>query len=161
MSAIDVLRARLATNAMIRTVLQGLVVVAAVAGWAAARDAIGADGPIDYRAVLRVAIQAGVMAIIAYGIRFARTGRIEPVSWRIDAWVRTGRTLVTGLAVTAAVAVYQAVEAMADDQIFDGRAVTKAALTAAGMAVTAYVHRLVDQTRMPTATPPPVAAGPV
>lgn len=148
-------RSRLAVNAAVRTILQGLVVVVAVAAWAAARQAIGADGPIDWIRVLQVAAQAAAMAVVAYFVRLARTGRLEPVSFRIDAWIRTGRTLLIGLAIAVLVALYQVVEVLAANEVFDFAAVSRAVVTAVGMAVTAFVHRLaVDPSAIPSAPPP-------
>jgi hypothetical protein len=145
----------MAVNAFIRGLMQSLVVTVAVAVWQAVRDGIDVSGPVDWGHVQRVAINAAAIAILGALVRLVQTGRLERVSWQVDSWIRSGRTLIVGLAITLAAAAVQAIQSAVSNGTYDPEALVKTALVAAGMAFTAWVHRLVvDPSPIPSAVPP-------
>jgi hypothetical protein len=152
----------LAVNAFVRGVLQAAVVIGFGAAYAAAKAKIGdTTGPVDWEGTGTVALNAAAIAVLGFVGRLVQTGQLEPVNWQLDAWIRTGRTLVAGLAVAAALAVLQALQVLFGSDGFDAQKVIPTVLTAAGMAFTAWVHRLaVDPSPIPSAAPP-VSAEPV
>jgi hypothetical protein len=147
--------AALAGNSAVRTVLQGLAVVAILAGALAIRDLLDA-GPFDPAAIARAGATAAGMAVLAYVGRLVISRRVEPLPTGLDALVRAGRTLLAGAVTAAAAAVVEAVRAyVIAGGRFDATAITQVALTAAGMAVLAYIHRTaIDPSPMPSALPP-------
>lgn len=149
-----------ALNRLWRTVLQGLVVTAVVAAFDAGRQLLGA-GPVDWRQLGYVAGSAAGMVVVTYAATAIRTGRLEPIPLRLDALVRTGRTLLVGAAVTGGAAAVEVVRAaIASDVEFSPTRVAVTALTAAAMAIAAYLHRTaLDPTGVPSATPPPAPPG--
>jgi hypothetical protein len=152
-------RTTLAGNALVRTVLQGLAVVTVLAGWQGIQATLD-NGPLSVAAVGRAGATAAGMALLAYVWRLVTTRRIEPLTIGLDALVRAGRTLLAGAAAAVIAAVVEAVRAyLLSGGRFDPTAISQVALTAAGMAVLAYLHRAVlDPSRVPSAPPPGPAA---
>jgi hypothetical protein len=154
-------RAALAANSALRTVLQGLVVTAVLAGWQAVQDAADPAHGFAAGAVARTALTAAGMAVLAYAGRLVLTRRAEPLTISLDALVRAGRTLLAGAAAVAVDAAVEAVRAyVLDGGPFQPARIASVALAAAGMALTAYAHRaLADPSPVPSAVPPgPVAS---
>lgn len=147
----------LAVNAALRTVLQGVLVTAAVAAWAAARSA-ATGGPVDWAHVGLVAAQAAVMAVVAYLGRALLERHITALPVNLDALVRAGRTLLAGAAATVLTAAYQAITVAVGHGTYDPATLARTAAVAAAMAAVAWAHRLLlDGLPVPTAAPPAAA----
>jgi hypothetical protein len=146
---------RLPLNAATRTVLQGVVVTAAVAAFLAARAAVNSSGPLNWATVGRVAGQAAVMAVLAYAVHRARGEQVAVPEVHLDALARAARTLFAGLAVTVATAAVGAVQAAAGAGTFDPQTLAGTIGTAAAMAAVAWLHRVAaDPSPLPSAAPP-------
>jgi hypothetical protein len=146
---------RLAANAALRTVLQGLLVTALAAGWAAARATVTGSGSVPWLHVGMVAVQAAGMAVLAYAGRTLLEHHAIALPADLDAWIRAGRTLLAGLAATVAAAVWQAVAAAVAGGTFNPGALAQTVGVAAGMAAAAWLHRLLlDPSPVPSAVPP-------
>jgi hypothetical protein len=139
---------KLAVNAFVRGLLQTFVVTAVVAAYEAVRAYASTVDVMDWNTVQTVAANAAGVAVLGALYRVVQTGRLEPVPWDVDAWIRSGRTLVTGGLITVGAFVVQAVQAAVGRGEFSPEYLVHTALVAAGMAGTAWVHRLfVDRRR--------------
>jgi hypothetical protein len=144
-------------NRLWRTVGQGLLVTAVVAGWEAARQAFVPGEPFDWRKVGLTGLSAAGVVVSTYVVSAIRTGRIEPLPLTLDGLVRSGRTVLSGALATAGAAGVEAARAgLTAGEGFELSHVGYTALTGAGVALLAYFHRTkLDPASVPSAVPPP------
>lgn len=138
------MRARLEALARAgRSLVQGAVAAGAVAAWQAAQAAFSGSGwqpRIIVVAAVTAAVTAG--ASFVYNTVAPRLGLAG--SPNVEAFVRAGRTLLAGAVSTGLLAGWEAAYSAWQSGSYSPWIVGSAAATAAGTAVVAYVHTLIQ-----------------